>query len=221
MLQETTENTEKPSAYKVEIKDENTAAPLNYAATVIFILAFIWFLYLVKRKVSKYVSFYLLRKDYERMRLIVKEENLNVPSMEVLKGLAELNEEPEFLFHHKSAKGEDGVPNVPPGTPQSPYIAPISVNRSMTRMEISQEYKKTIFTNITVYHPVMSIIPARFSWYCLKNTLRLPYAINGSLTLAWLLISLTLSLALSNLGENSNLCSDARTNARYFICRES
>ena len=94
MLQETTENTEKLSDYKADIKDENTAAPLNYAATVIFILAFIWFLYLVKRNVSKYVSFYLLRKDYERMRLIVKEENLNVPSMEVLKGLDEMNEEP-------------------------------------------------------------------------------------------------------------------------------
>jgi hypothetical protein len=91
----------------------------------------------------------------------------------------------------------------------------------MTREEISQEYKKTILTNITVYHPVMSIVPPRFSCWGLKNTLRLPYAINGSLTLAWLIISLTLSLALSNLGETSKLCRDARSNARYYICRES
>ena len=40
MLQENSENTEKMSDYKVEIYDENTGAPLNYAATVIFILAF-------------------------------------------------------------------------------------------------------------------------------------------------------------------------------------
>jgi hypothetical protein len=95
MLQENTgTHSEKLSDYKVDIKDENTGAPLNYAATVIFILAFTWFLYLVKRNVSKYISFYLLRKDYERMRLIVKEENLNIPTMEVLKGLDELIYEP-------------------------------------------------------------------------------------------------------------------------------
>lgn len=82
------------SDFKVEIKDESIGAPLNYAATVIFILAFTWFLYLVKRNVSKYISFYLLRKDYERMRLIVKEDNLNVPTMEVLKGLDEQLDEP-------------------------------------------------------------------------------------------------------------------------------
>jgi hypothetical protein len=95
MLQENSAtHSEKLSDYKVDIKDDNTGAPLNYAATVIFILAFTWFLYLVKRNVSKYISFYLLRKDYERMRLIVKEENLNVPTMEVLKGLDELIDEP-------------------------------------------------------------------------------------------------------------------------------
>jgi hypothetical protein len=95
MLQEKSEkHTEKRSDYKVEIYDEFTGSPLNYAATVIFILAFTWFLYLVKRNVSKYISFYLLRKDYERMRLIVKEENLNFPTMEVLKGLDELIDEP-------------------------------------------------------------------------------------------------------------------------------
>lgn len=95
MLQGNSEtHSEKLSDFNVDIKDENTGAPLNYAATVIFILAFTWFLYLVKRNVSKYISFYLLRKDYERMRLIVKEENLNFPTMEVLKGLDELIDEP-------------------------------------------------------------------------------------------------------------------------------
>ena len=69
----------------------------------------------MKRNVSKYISFYLLRKDYERMRIIEKEENLNVPAVEVLPNLDELIDDPKL--HHKSAIGEDGVPNVPPGTP--------------------------------------------------------------------------------------------------------
>jgi hypothetical protein len=51
-----------------------------------------------------------------------------------------------------------------------------------------------------IYHPVMSIVKARFSYLGLKSTLRLPYAINVWLILAWLIFSLTLSLALSNLG---------------------
>jgi len=65
--------------------------------------------------VSKYISFYLLRKDYERMRIIEKEESLNVPALEVLPNQEDLIE--DLKLHHKSALGEDGVPNVPPGTP--------------------------------------------------------------------------------------------------------
>ena len=49
------------------------------------------------------------------MRIIEKEENLNVPAVEVLPNLDELIDDPKL--HHKSAIGEDGVPNVPPGTP--------------------------------------------------------------------------------------------------------
>lgn len=78
----------------MEITDESPASPINYAATILFILVFTWFLYLVKRNVSKYVSFYLLRKDYERMRLIEKEENLNVPHTEVLPDPDELLDDP-------------------------------------------------------------------------------------------------------------------------------
>ena len=69
------------------------------------------------------------------MRLIEKEESISVPAVEVLPNLDELIDDPKL--HHKSAIGEDGVPNVPPATPQAPYVTPISVNRSMTREEIS------------------------------------------------------------------------------------
>jgi len=40
------------------------ATPLNYVATIIFILAFAGLVILVKRNVSKFISFYVLRKDY-------------------------------------------------------------------------------------------------------------------------------------------------------------
>ena len=49
------------------------------------------------------------------MRIIEKEESLNVPALEVLPNQDDLIE--DLKLHHKSALGEDGVPNVPPGTP--------------------------------------------------------------------------------------------------------
>jgi len=72
------------------------------------------------------------------MRVIEKEENLNLPTVQLLPEPDDLIEPSKF--HHNPAKeGEtpNGVPNVPPGTPAPPYVAPISVNRSMTREEIS------------------------------------------------------------------------------------
>jgi hypothetical protein len=98
-------------------------------------LAFAGLVFLVKRNVSKFISFYVLRKDYQRMRIIEKEESPNIPAVEFLPNPDELIDDPKL--HHKSSIGEDGVPNVPPATPQAPYVAPISVNRSMTREEIS------------------------------------------------------------------------------------
>lgn len=87
--------------YLIEINDEQTASSLNFATTVIFILTFAWFLYLVKKNVSKYVSFYVLRRDYLRMRLIEKEENINAPTVEVIPNLDEFLDDPKL--HHKSA----------------------------------------------------------------------------------------------------------------------
>lgn len=69
------------------------------------------------------------------MRVIEKEENINLPEMEVLPDPNAILE--ELPLHHNPAKGEEGIPYVPPSTPQSPYQTPISINRSMTRDEIS------------------------------------------------------------------------------------
>jgi len=49
--------------------------------TVIFILGFAWLVFLAKKNLSKFISFYVLKKDYLRMRVVEKEENLNVPTV--------------------------------------------------------------------------------------------------------------------------------------------
>jgi hypothetical protein len=63
-LQATSKGSLNNKNYQLDLNDENTASTLNFAATVIFILVFLWLLYLVKKNVSKYISFYVLRRDY-------------------------------------------------------------------------------------------------------------------------------------------------------------
>ena len=72
-----------------------------------------------------------------------------------------------------------------------------------------------------MYHPLISLIPTKFCLGGLRNTLKLPFSINGILTLSWLIITLTLALALSNLSKDQFLCKDSRKNDQYYICREA
>ncbi len=42
-------------------------------ATIVFIAVFGLLVYVLKKHVSKFISFYILRKDYERMKVIQRE----------------------------------------------------------------------------------------------------------------------------------------------------
>ena len=91
----------------------------------------------------------------------------------------------------------------------------------MTRDEISSEYRKTFITNITVYHPLFSVLPTCFSCCCFKRTLRLPIAVNVAMKRQMLLKTTWLCLKSTWRVLNNSLTTSSTSTPRLTPhCRE-
>jgi hypothetical protein len=107
-------------------------------------------IYLMKRHVIKYISFYILKKDYRRLHSMEREED--IVNLDVEIGLNEVPDIASTTNHHNYAAYEIQAPITPIGkgkvhttTPRdnevqppanSRFPTPISISRSMTKEEI-------------------------------------------------------------------------------------
>ena len=48
---------------------------INFVTTIAFLGMFVTLLYLIKRHLAKFVSFYIVNQDYQRLRCMQKEED--------------------------------------------------------------------------------------------------------------------------------------------------
>jgi hypothetical protein len=156
---------------------------VNYAATAIFIVFFALLVVLIRRHLAKFVSFYVLRKDYLRMRTIERTASN-----------AEEQEDPRLTTENK------GNAVLPTSSRQSLLNGSANGSsnngsRQMLLHEVLVEYRNALKSNIRIYHPVAGLLPSRFM-KSFRGTVRLPRQITCTLMMAGLIITLTLSLAL-------------------------
>ena len=86
----------------------------------------------------------------------------------------------------------------PPANSRSP--TPIAISRNMTGQEIINEYKSTLVKNMKVYHPVVNALATKCTTEALNKHLNLPKVVSLTLTLSWVLLTLTLTFAFQDLG---------------------
>ena len=142
------------------MNNHQNATYLNYLSTSVFILIFAVLMWMVKRHVARFLSFFVLRRDYRRMRCV---QQINE---------SHLKNEPLT----PSQLGSEGD------------------LRSMTKQEVVSDYKRTIMMNMRRYHPLLWISHRRFS--NLNSSRRVPKNISCTLMGSWIIITITMTLAL-------------------------
>lgn len=126
---------------------------------------------LMKRHFSKFISFYILRRDYLRMRCVERSDDEGGVNRANLRPLSSDN--------------------------QSISQNLLGGNRSgATRYETLSEFRRVLASNMRIYHHMIGLCPPKVLTF-LKNTLKLPCQIVCTLIIAGLIINLSLSLAFS------------------------
>lgn len=107
---------------------------LNSVSMGIFIFVFACFLYLIKRYLTNFISFYILKEDYRRMRCV--EVDLDTEALPII-----IDEEAAVQATQDVIAFRSWV-----------------INKSMTE-RFFDDYKRIVISNLSIYHPITVLIP--------------------------------------------------------------
>ena len=124
---------------------------------------------------------------------------------------------PQKLPHYTTPEKIQHSPGVEPPL-NSRTQTPIAISRSMTHGEIIQEYKRTFFANLKIYHPLISALTTKFTNAEFNKHLSLPKRVCYVLSLSWILHTLTFPSLSKIWARNLQTHHYARTPVLLLFC---